>query len=93
MCEGAQIGNESMNVHLDAPFIASSTPTSMVSPLRNFKPEKGNSKKLNPNWFETTTYSGPMILGVIRDATSTAPIPYLRQSASMLINIIDIIQV
>jgi len=65
----------------------------MMLLLRSCKAEKSKSKKPNPDWFETTTYSGPMILGVIRDATSTAPIPYLRQSASMLINIIDITQV
>ena len=65
----------------------------MMLLLRSCKPEKSKSKKPNLNWFETTTYSGPMILGVIRDATSTAPILYLRHSARMVINIIDIIQV
>ena len=62
----------------------------MLSPMRS--PEK-NSEKPNHNWFEATIHNGAEIRGVIRDAASMAAIPYLRQSANIVINIIDIIQV
>lgn len=63
-----------------------------MSPLRSLKPQN-KCEKPNLSWFESTVYSGAMILAVIRDAASLAPIAYLRQSASVIVNIIDIIQV
>jgi len=60
-------------------------------PLRSPKLEK--SENPNSNWFETTIYSGAVILGVIKFAASMAPIPYLRQSARMSMNIMNTIQV
>jgi len=66
--------------------------TSMSHHCEASKPKK-MSERPNPNWFETMIYSGEMILDVIRNAASRAPTPYLRQSASKTINIIDTIQV
>ena len=60
-----------------------------MSPLR--RPEK-KSEKLNSNSFETIIRHA-VILDVIRDAASMAPVSYLRHSARLVINIVDLIQV
>ena len=44
-------------------------------------------------WFETGVNGGVQILSLLRDASSMAPIPYLKQAASLTVNIIGIIQV
>jgi len=67
-----------------------------MAPHFRFPGEKKKKKKKTDSeftWFETTVNGGAVVLALLRDAASLAPLPYLRGAAATTLSIIQIAQV
>ncbi|PPQ79736.1 hypothetical protein CVT25_003303 [Psilocybe cyanescens] len=56
------------------------------------KPVGTSRKDHGTDWIEATINGGSVLLNIVREASSVAPVPYLKQAAGVTLKIVEIVQ-